>query len=87
MNVLKLGKVSLDGTKIKANASKRRALSWKHACKHEKQLKEKHESPQSSDRGGGFLTLQGLWDSVAFAHFDSFIRNRATYGTHWYLTV
>jgi len=39
MNVLKLGKVSLDGTKIKANASKRRALSWKHACKLEKQLK------------------------------------------------
>jgi len=43
MNVLKLGKVSLDGTKIKANASKRRALSWKHACKLEKQLKSEVE--------------------------------------------
>ena len=39
MGCLKLGKVSLDGTKIKANASKHRALSWKHACKLEKQLK------------------------------------------------
>jgi transposase len=39
MGLLKLGKVSLDGTKIKANASKHRAMSWKHACKLEKQLK------------------------------------------------
>ena len=39
MDILKLGKISLDGTKIKANASKHRALSWKHACKIEQQLK------------------------------------------------
>ena len=39
MKVLKLGKVSLDGTKIKANASKHKALSWKYACKLERQLK------------------------------------------------
>lgn len=39
MGLLKLGKVSLDGTKIKANASKHRALSWKYACKLEEQLK------------------------------------------------
>lgn len=38
MGLLKVGKVSLDGTKIKANASKHRALSWKHACKLEKQI-------------------------------------------------
>ena len=43
MGVLKLGKVSLDGTKIKANASKHRAFSWKHACKIEKQLKAEVE--------------------------------------------
>ncbi|MBE0575753.1 MAG: transposase [Desulfuromonadales bacterium] len=43
MNVLKLGKVSLDGTKIKANASKHSALSWKHACTLEKQLKAEVE--------------------------------------------
>lgn len=38
MGLIKLGKVSLDGTKVKANASKHRALSWGHACKIEKQL-------------------------------------------------
>jgi len=36
---MKLGSVSLDGTKIKANASKHHALSWEYACKLEKQLK------------------------------------------------
>lgn len=43
MGILKLGKVSLDGTKINANASKHRALSWKHACKLETQLKAEVE--------------------------------------------
>lgn len=40
MGLLKLGKVSLDGTKVKANASKHHALSWDHASKLEQQLKE-----------------------------------------------
>ena len=39
MGLLKLGKVSLDGTKVKANASKHHALSWGHANKLETQLK------------------------------------------------
>jgi len=39
MGVMKLGSVSLDGTKIKANASKHHALSWDYARKLEKQLK------------------------------------------------
>lgn len=38
MGVCKLGKVSLDGSKVKANASKHKALSWEHACKLEKQI-------------------------------------------------
>ena len=38
MGVCKLGKISLDGTKVKANASKHKALSWDHACKLEKQI-------------------------------------------------
>ncbi len=38
MGVFKLSTVSLDGTKIKANASKHRALSWEYACKLEQQL-------------------------------------------------
>jgi transposase len=40
MGLLKLGKVSLDGTKIKANASKHKALGWQYAKALEKQLKE-----------------------------------------------
>lgn len=40
MGILKLGSVSLDGTKIKANASKHHALSWGYAHKLEKQLKD-----------------------------------------------
>lgn len=37
---LNLGHVSLDGTKIKANASKHKALSYQYACKLEVQLQE-----------------------------------------------
>ncbi len=44
MKILKIGKISIDGTKIKANASKHQALSWGHACKIEKQLKEEVDS-------------------------------------------
>ncbi len=40
MGVLKLGKVSLDGTKIKANASKHKAISWGYANKLDEQLKQ-----------------------------------------------
>lgn len=40
MGFLKLGKVSLDGTKIKANASKHKAMSWKYAQQLEEQLKQ-----------------------------------------------
>jgi len=40
MGVFKLGKVSLDGTKIKANASKHKAMSWGYANKLEDQLRQ-----------------------------------------------
>ena len=43
MGVLKVGKVSLDGTKVHANASKHSALSWEHACKIEAQLQAEVE--------------------------------------------
>ena len=39
MGVLKLGHVSLDGSKVKAHASKHKALSYERACKLEAQLK------------------------------------------------
>ena len=40
VGMLKMGTVSLDGTKIRANASRHKALSWKRALEIEKQLKE-----------------------------------------------
>lgn len=40
MGVLKLGSVSLDGTKIKANVSKHKALSYEYACKIEDKLQQ-----------------------------------------------
>lgn len=43
MGALKLGAVSLDGSKVKANASKHKALSYEHACKLEAQIKAEVE--------------------------------------------
>ena len=43
MGLVKLGTVSLDGTKIKANASKNKALSWGYANKLEAQLQAEVE--------------------------------------------
>ncbi len=40
MGLFKLGNVSLDGTKIKANASKHKAMSWGYANKLEAQLRK-----------------------------------------------
>jgi hypothetical protein len=40
MKLLKLGHIALDGTKIEANASKHKALSWAHANKIEAQLRQ-----------------------------------------------
>lgn len=40
MKLLRLGHIALDGTKIDANASKHKALSWAHANKIEAQLRE-----------------------------------------------
>ena len=40
MGVLKLGNIALDGTKLRANASRHSALSYGHIAKLEKQLKE-----------------------------------------------
>ena len=40
MGFLKLGKISLDGSKIQANASKHSAMSWGYAVELEEQLKQ-----------------------------------------------
>ena len=57
---LKVGRVSLDGTKVKANASKHRALSYGHAIKLQKQLEaevktlmEKADEADNSDENDG----------------------------------
>jgi len=56
MKVFKLGKVSMDGTKVHANASRHKALSYGHSCNLEKQLEadvaellQKAESADSAD--------------------------------------
>src|SRR5699024_1375980 len=40
MDMVELGDVSIDGTKINANASKHKAMSWGRACQLEDQLSE-----------------------------------------------
>ncbi len=61
MGVLKLGKVSLDGTKIKANASKHHALSWDYACKLEQQLQtEVQELMQLAEKADSEKTPDGM---------------------------
>ncbi|MGH7001057.1 MAG: IS1182 family transposase [Stellaceae bacterium] len=41
--MLKVGRVSIDGTKVKANASKHHALSYEHATKLERRIKNEIE--------------------------------------------
>lgn len=52
--LLKLGHVSLDGTKVKANASKHKAMSYKRMCEAEKKLEEEVkrllETAETTDR-------------------------------------
>lgn len=54
MKLLKLGHIALDGTKIDANASKHKALSWGYANKIEVQLRQEVQQllalAESSDR-------------------------------------
>jgi transposase len=54
MKLLKLGVIALDGTKIHANASRHKALSWGHANKIEAQLRQEVQTllelAESSDQ-------------------------------------
>ena len=54
MKLLKLGTIALDGTKITANASKHKALSWGYANKIEAQLRQEVQTllalAENSDR-------------------------------------
>jgi transposase len=60
--LLKLGHVSLDGTKIRANASKHKALSYAYAQKLEAQLKEEiAQLMEQAERADQIRTEEG-WD-------------------------
>ena len=66
-DILKLGSFSLDGSKVKANASKHKALSYEHACKLEAQLKvevaeilKKAESADKADIPDGMSVPEEL---------------------------
>lgn len=61
MGLLRLGKVSLDGTKIKANASRHRALSWDYACKLEDQLRaEVNQLMELANQADSTEALDGM---------------------------
>jgi len=61
MKLFKLGKISLDGTKVKANASKHQALSWQYANKLEKQLKgEVEELLRQAERADQSVIPDGM---------------------------
>ena len=44
LGIFKLGDISIDGTKIQANGSKHKAMSWEYACQIEVQLKAEVEA-------------------------------------------
>ncbi len=44
LGIFKLGDISIDGSKIEANASKHKAMSWEYACKLEVQLQAEVEA-------------------------------------------
>jgi transposase len=67
LGLLKLGSVSLDGTKVKANASKHKALSWAYACKLEarfesevKELMRLADEADAADLPDGFSIPEEL---------------------------
>ena len=61
LGVLKVGKVSLDGTKVHANASKHSALSWEHANKIEAQLRaEVEQLMRLAEAADGVEVPEGL---------------------------
>jgi hypothetical protein len=61
MKLLKLGHIALDGTKIAANASKHKALSWAHAGKTEAQLRQEVQTLLAlAERSDGATLPDGM---------------------------
>ena len=63
MGVLKIGTVSLDGTKVKANASKHKAMSWGYANRLEAQLREEVQTLLAASGAGGHRGVAGAGHS------------------------
>ena len=64
LGVLRMGRVSLDGTKVHGNASKHKAMSWGHARKLEQQLAGEVQTllelaERASGPGGGAGAASG----------------------------
>lgn len=61
IGLLKLGRVSLDGTKVKANASKHSALSWGHMEELEAQLRQEvDELMRRAEEADGREAAEGM---------------------------
>ena len=52
MGLVKLGHVALDGTKVKANASKHKAMSYDRMSKRLDELRAEVERASQEGRGG-----------------------------------
>ena len=60
LGVLQLGKLSLDGSKVHANASKHKAMSWDYANRLEEQLRAEVEALLQQAEAGNTEPLPGL---------------------------
>jgi hypothetical protein len=60
LGALKLGDVSLDGTKIHANANKHKSLSWDYANKLEEQLRLEVEALLRRAEAGEAAAVPGM---------------------------
>ena len=77
MGFLKLGRVSLDGTKVKANASKHSALSWGHIQKLEARLREEvGELMQLAEEADGREETEGMDIPAEHAEYEGKVAKR-----------
>ena len=67
LGVLRMGRVSLDGTKVQGNASKHKAMSWGHATKLERQLEGEVQTllglAERADQGSRRSSSSRSWTS------------------------
>src|SRR6202049_1743568 len=62
---LKLGRVALDGTKVQANASKHKAMSYGRMQERERQLRAEVRGSAGASRSGGRRGRRALWGRSA----------------------